>query len=228
LEDATKGINQNPKDSDIAIREMAEKGAKVTALKYVSASPHQREIGLSRADDILAEIERMTKKKFLPIIGPERGSKLAEIVRKTKPKRVLEVGTLIGYSAILIARELENDAHLISIEIHAAEAETARENIRKARVKPAIEVIVGDAVKVIPTLSGDFDLVFVDAEKTEYRKYLQLVEDRLHEGSVVVADNAGIFAGQMKDYLDYVRFSGKYHSHYLPVGNDGLEVSVRL
>jgi predicted O-methyltransferase YrrM len=128
----------------------------------------------------------------------------------------------------LIGKELESKANLITIEIHADEAEMARENIRRAEVPPTIDVIVGDAVKVIPKLTDKFDMVFIDAEKREYLEYLRLVEARLHKGSVIVADNAGIFADQMRDYLDYVRSSGKYSSKYVPVGEDGLEVSVKL
>ena len=112
--------------------------------------------------------------------------------------------------------------------IDSDEAETARENIKKAKVRPTVDVIVGDAIDVIPTLTGKFDMVFVDADKTEYLAYLRLAEDKLHKGSVIVADNAGIFADEMKDYLDHVRFSGKYSSKYVSVGEDGLEVSVKL
>ncbi len=188
----------------------------------------QGEIVLSQADKVLKEIERMSKRRFLPIVGPHKGRVLAEIVHNVKPRRVLEIGTLIGYSTIIIGGELESEAHLITIEIHVDEAETARENIKRAQVLPTVEVIVGDALKLIPRLTGQFDLVFIDAEKREYFDYLRLVELRLHKESVVVADNAGIFANQMRDYLDYVRSSGKYTSRYMPVGEDGLEVSVKL
>jgi len=181
-----------------------------------------------KADRILGEIESMTERKFLPIVGPERGKILAEVVREAKPKRILEVGTLVGYSAILMANELEADAHLTTIEIHADEARLARQNIKKAHVLPTIDVIVGTALKVLPKLSDKFDLVFIDAEKTEYREYLRLIESALHKGSIIVADNAGVFADQMKDYLDYVRHSNKYKSKYVPIGEDGLEVSVKL
>ena len=180
------------------------------------------------ADKVLKEIENITKKEFLPIGGPRKGQVLTEVIHNIKPKRVLEVGTLIGYSAILIAKELESEARLITIEIHADEAKKARENIKRAKVRPSIDVIVGDAIKVIPKLQGEFDMVFIDAEKSEYIDYLRLVEDKLHKGSVIVADNAGIFADEMRDYLDYVRNSGKYSSKYVPVGEDGLEVSVKL
>jgi predicted O-methyltransferase YrrM len=182
----------------------------------------------TKADEVLREIEEMTKRQFLPIVGPEKGRILAQTFRDAKPKRVLEVGTLIGYSAILFGKELSKDAEIVTIEIHAGEAKMAEENIRKAEIPPKVKVVVGDAVKIVPTLRGCFDAVFIDAEKTEYMDYLRLVEDKLHKGTVVVADNAGIFADQMQDYLSYVRTSGKYRSRYIPVGEDGLEISVKL
>jgi len=77
-------------------------------------------------------------------------------------------------------------------------------------------------------LKDCFDAVFIDAEKTEYYMYLQLMEDKLHRGAVVVADNAGILASQMKDYLNHLRNSGKYKSQFIRVGEDGLEISVKL
>jgi predicted O-methyltransferase YrrM len=181
-----------------------------------------------KADSVLREIEKRTKRQFLPIVGPEKGKALAQIIHEIKPKRILEVGTLIGYSAVLIGKELGRDAHLTTIEIDADEAKLARENIRKANVPPTVDVLVGDAMKILPKLSDKFDMVFIDAEKKEYREYLCLIEDKLHEGSFVVADNAGIFADQMKDYLDYVRYSGMYSSRYVSFGEDGLEVSVKL
>jgi predicted O-methyltransferase YrrM len=182
----------------------------------------------NKAEVVLREIEKRANSEFLPIVGPEKGQVITEIIREAKPKRVLEVGTLIGYSAILMGKELDNDAQIVTIEIHADEAETAEENIRKADIPPKFEVITGDAIQVIPELKGCFDFVFIDAEKTEYLDYLRLAEDKLHEGTVIVADNAGIFAKQMKDYLDYVRTSEKYSSKYVPVGVDGLEISVKM
>jgi predicted O-methyltransferase YrrM len=161
-------------------------------------------------------------------VGPYKGKILAEAIREVKPKHVLEVGTLIGYSAILIGKELDADAQITTIEIHADEAKEAEENIRRAEIPPKVHVIVGDAIEVIPKLKDCFDAVFIDAEKTEYREYLRLMEDKLHKGTIVVADNAGIFADQMRDYLDYIRKSGNYKSKFVRVGEDGVEVSVKL
>jgi caffeoyl-CoA O-methyltransferase len=173
-------------------------------------------------------IEKLSERKFLPIIGPRKGKVLSEIVREVKPKSILEVGTLVGYSTILMGKELRNDACIVTIEIHAGEARTAEKNVRKAEVLPTVRVMVGDAKAVIPRLRAKFDLVFIDAEKSEYLEYLRLVEAKLHKGSVLVADNAGIFADEMRDYLDYVTSSRKYRSRYVAVGEDGLEISVKL
>ncbi len=182
----------------------------------------------TKADDVLGEIEAMAKREFLPIVGPRKGEILAESIRKVKPKHVLEVGTLIGYSAILIAKELGPNAGITTIEIHAEEAKVAERNIRRAGLSPKVRVIVGDAINVIPTLKECYDAVFIDAEKSEYYEYLRLMEPKLHRGAVVVADNAGIFADQMQDYLDYVRNSGSYESKFFRVCEDGVEVSVKL
>jgi predicted O-methyltransferase YrrM len=183
---------------------------------------------LDKAEKFLRKIEKRARHDFLPIVGPEKGRVLADEIRKAKPKRVLEVGTLIGYSAIIMGKELDKTAQMITIEIHAEEAKTAEENIHKAEIPPKVEVITGDAIQVIPRLKGVFDFVFIDATKTEYLDYLRMAEDKLRKGAVIVADNAGIFAKQMADYLDYVRSSGKYRSRYVPVGVDGLEITVKL
>jgi len=174
------------------------------------------------------EFRRMTWRRWLPTVGSEKGRILVDLIRRNQPRRVLEVGTLIGYSAILMGRELGSHSELITIEIDEDEAEEARENIAKARIKARMEVLVGDALEVLPKLNGQFDFVFLDAEKDEYLNYLRLVEDKIHKGTVIVADNAGASAWAMRDYLDYVRNSGSYESRFIRVGWDGMEISIKL
>jgi predicted O-methyltransferase YrrM len=183
---------------------------------------------MSRADEVLWQIENASAKDFLPIIGSCKGKLLSEEVRKAKPQLVLEVGTLIGYSAILIGKELDKKAEIVSIELHSDEAELAGQNIARANIAPKVKIITGDALQVIPTLMGEFDFAFIDAEKSEYYQYLKLAEGKLRRDTVVFADNAGAFADQMGDYLDYVRNSGKYKSRYVQVGKDGVEISIKL
>jgi caffeoyl-CoA O-methyltransferase len=180
------------------------------------------------ADQVLQLIEKSSEKDFLPIIGPNKGKILAREIRKVKPRLALEVGTLIGYSAILMGKEMNADSRIITIEIHRDEAELAGQNIVRANIPAKVEIINGDALQVLPILKGIFDFAFIDAEKNEYLIYLKLVEDKLRMGAVVFADNAGIFADQMADYSDYVRNSGKYQSRYIQVEDDGVEISVKL
>ena len=91
---------------------------------------------MSRADKVLRDIERMAEKKFLPIVGPGRGRVLAEVICGIRPKRVLEVGTLIGYSAVLMAKRLGSDAHLTTVEINADEARArARSSLFPGKVR---------------------------------------------------------------------------------------------
>ena len=134
---------------------------------------------VSSADEVLRLIEKASEKNFLPIIGPYKGRILVEEVRKAKPQHVLEVGTLIGYSAILMGKELNEKAEIVTIEIHRDEAELAGKNIVRANISPKIKIITGDALQVIPTLKGPFDFAFIDAEKSEYYQYLTLAEDSL-------------------------------------------------
>ncbi len=181
-----------------------------------------------KAGEVLRSIERLAERRYLPIIGPVRGEVLASLVRRVKPRRVLEVGTLLGYSTILMAKELGNEAEIVTIEIDEDEAELAKENARRAEVTPRVRVLVGDALDVIPNLEGEFDLIFLDAAKGKYFECLGLLEDKLKKGSLVVADNAGAYASSMREYLDYVRNSGKYESRFIGVDGDGVEVSVRL
>jgi predicted O-methyltransferase YrrM len=183
---------------------------------------------VSKAEEVLRAIERSAWRRYFPIIGSEKGKILIDIIRKIKPKRILEVGTLVGYSTIMMAKELESDAEIITLEIDEDEAELAKENIRKAQVKPSIRVLVGDALDNIPKLDGIFDMVFIDADKSEYLDYLRLIEDNLHTGSVVIADNSNISTPTMRKYLDYVRNSGKYRSQFIQVNWGKMEVSVKL
>jgi predicted O-methyltransferase YrrM len=186
-------------------------------------------------EEVLKSIEREAPRLGLPIIGPRRGVFLDEVVKEHKPSTILEVGTLVGYSAIRMGRHLKKGQRITCVELRDDMAKVARSNIRKAGLSDRIEVILGDAKRVLPTLKGSYDMLFLDATKNEYLGYLRSCERMLHRGSVVVADNAKSFASEMKDYLDYVRNSGKYLSTYREAPpnygtgeGDAVEVSVKL
>jgi predicted O-methyltransferase YrrM len=199
---------------------------------------------------ILAEIEETARKEFLPSIGPIKGKIIEDVIKQYKPKKVVEIGTLHGYSAILIANIILSGKYnnenfksersltepiLISVEKDQKLANIARKNIEKARLSEKIQVINGDALEIIPRLKSKFNMIFLDATKSEYLKYLQLIEkySLLNKRAVVIADNVLIYENEMKDYLDYVRNSGKYISRTTETSleftknvKDALEVSI--
>ena len=188
---------------------------------------------------LLRDLEQIAKKEHLPSIGPLKGRIISDIVKKYKPASILEIGTLHGYSAILMGNLLPDDGgKLITIEIDRDLANIAINNIEKAGLSCKIKVICDDAINVIPTLGGyKFDLVFLDAIKTQYLNYLKLLEGKnlLKEESIVVADNVILYESEMKDYLEYVRNSGYYRSQITKTTlefnknvEDALEISFRL
>lgn len=175
-------------------------------------------------------LKKISNSKPLPIVGEIKGELVEQLVQKYKPKRVLEIGTLVGYSAIMIIRNLPPTGRLTTIEIDPEVAVIAQRNLNDAGVAEKVEIITGDARSIIPTLTKKFDFVFIDAEKKQYLSYLNLLQqyNLLEDKAVILADNVKIFAAKMKDYLDYVRTSGKFKSNYHDFGDDGMEVSQLL
>lgn len=186
---------------------------------------------------VLQDLEQIAKRQSLPSIGPVKGEILRDIISKYKPKTILEIGTLHGYSAILMADMLPDDGKLITIEKDTNLFSITMKNVEDAGLSHIIEVINEDGLKGIPLLQKQkFDLMFLDAIKSEYLKYLKLAEENnlLSDRVVVVADNVLLYANEMQDYLQYVRTSGRYKSQstettleFTKNVKDALEVSVR-
>ncbi|HZD83287.1 MAG TPA: CmcI family methyltransferase [Nitrososphaeraceae archaeon] len=201
-----------------------------------------------RVSKVLRELEQIAIREHLPSVGPIKAKIISAIIQKYKPTTILEIGTLHGYSAILMAADLlpvndddnnnKIDEKLVTIEIDKNLTNIAKKNIDNAGLSNKIEVICGNALDVIPTLAGyKFDLIFLDAVKNEYLQYLRLIEakDLLKEGAIVVADNVIIYENEMQDYLEYVRNSVRYNSkstettlEFTKNVKDALEISVRL
>lgn len=187
---------------------------------------------IRRVEEILRGIEQDSEKRNLPIIGPIKGRVLDDVVIQTKPKVILEIGTLVGYSAIRMSRFLPSGARIMCVEISNSFAEEAQDNFSKAGLSNMIQIIIGDAKEVIPNLKETVDLLFLDAEKINYLTYLNLAERMLHKGSTIVADNAGMAASEMQNFLSYVResplYQSKYHDFDLDGWHDGVEVSTKI
>jgi predicted O-methyltransferase YrrM len=185
---------------------------------------------------VLSSLEKTAEKQFIPSIGPVKGKIIVRIIRKYKPKNILEIGTLYGYSAILMADMLPEDGKVVTIEVDKLIADIARKNISDADLLHKVNVIVGNALEVIPKLEWKFDLLFLDAAKDEYLKYLKAAEkEALKKDGIVVADNVKVSKNEVRDYLDYVRNSGRYKSktmetilEFTPNVKDAIEVSLKV
>lgn len=146
----------------------------------------------TNADAVLAELYRETHLHVMNprmASGPVQGQFLQFIVQMLKPKRVLEIGTFTGYSAICLAKKLPEGGRLTTIEANVEYEEIIRKYFDKAQVTNKIDLIFGDAKQVIPNLTDGFDLVFIDADKISYPTYYDLVIDKVNVGGFIMADN---------------------------------------
>jgi len=144
-------------------------------------------------DEVLREVVRETEERKFPLIqvSPENGKFLQLLIRMINAKRVLEIGTLSGYSAIWMARGLPQNGKLVTVDINPEHAEVARKYLKKAGLEHKVEVIVGDGIAVMNRLRGEkFDFVFIDADKERYPDYLERAIPMMNNGGIIAADNA--------------------------------------
>lgn len=146
------------------------------------------------------------------MVGPSEGRLLQLLCRLASVKRAVEVGTLLGYSAIHLARALPPDGHLWTIEYEPRHAELARGNLAAAGVADRVTVCVGAGVDVLPTLEvhGPFDAMFIDADKTSYARYGEWASRNLRTGGLILGDNSFLF-GELMDDSDRGRAMRAFH-----------------
>jgi len=140
-------------------------------------------------DPLLREIEADAAARGLPISDPEVASFLAITARARAPRLVVELGTNVGYGAIVLARAAGPDAKVLTVERSEAHCTTARRYIERAGLTRQIEVHEGAAIPFLEGLAGGIELAYVDCVKEEYSRYLELLVPRLGDRGVIVADN---------------------------------------
>ncbi len=153
--------------------------------KYILAHTDQE-------DDILSELDRNTNLNVLRprmLSGHLQGKILEMISHMVKPKNILEIGTYTGYSAICLAKGLQKEGQLHTIEINDELEEIASHYIEKSGFRTQIKQHIGDAREIIPGIEVEFDLVFMDGDKREYSAYYDLVFDKIPTGGFILADN---------------------------------------
>lgn len=193
-------------------------------------------------DGILRDMEIYAEENSVPIVQPETAQFLEFLTFLKRPLRILEVGCAIGYSAVLMARGLTAGGSVTTIECDPEAAEKARGNIEKAGFSDRINVLEGDAKQILPTLSGEYDMIFLDGPKAHYIYMLNDCVRLMKEGGVLVADNV-LYKGMTADPEHVVRRKitivkrlrhfiaaqlqhPELHAAVLPLG-DGVTVAVK-
>lgn len=178
----------------------------------------------------------------VPIIRPETAAFLKTMVTIVCPARILEVGTAVGYSALLMAQAMPKAA-ITTIENYSPRVSQAREHFRQAAAEDRITLIEGEAGQVIKELSGSFDFIFMDAAKGQYLNWLPRILELMAPGAVLFSDNVfqngDIFEsrfaverrdrtihGRMREYLYELKNQKELETSIVPVG-DGVAVSVK-
>lgn len=178
------------------------------------------------ATRMLRLMDRAVTAWTIPVIGKEKGRVLRRLLLKHRPTRGIEVGSLFGYSAILVAGCMPRGGRLTCVEENGYLAKFVEFNASEAGLGKRVKVVVGDALRVLPMLHGPVDFLLIDAKKEDYLDYLRAVEPRLVKGALVVADNTGMYRRDVKPYLDHVRTDPRYQSREHDFGFDCMEVSV--
>ncbi|KAA8668978.1 O-methyltransferase [Clostridium sp. HV4-5-A1G] len=191
---------------------------------------------------ILKEIEEYASENSIPIVHREMARFLELMINMKRPSRVLELGTAVGYSAILMSLSSHKKNHITTIERDKNMVEIARKNIKRYNFEQYIDVIEGDCMEILKNIREKFDLIFIDAGKAHYNHFLPYCLELLDEEGVIVADNV-LFRGmvasdelvkrrkitivkRMREYLKIVSDDNKFITSIIPMG-DGIAVTMR-
>lgn len=189
-------------------------------------------------DDDFLDLREYAKIYNYPIMNKQTKEFLISMLKISKPKNILEIGTAIGYSALCF--EKYTSAHITTIELDPKSAEIARNNFKK--YKANINLINDDAMKALKNINQGFDFVFIDANKSRYLDYFKITSKLLNKGGIIIADNV-LFRGEvcnddivekrkntlvkrLRNFLAYVTDNENFQTSVIPIG-DGLTISVR-
>lgn len=193
--------------------------------------------------DHIKSMEEYAKEKNVPIIHPEVGQFLKVLIKSHGVKKILEVGTAIGYSAGLMAEAAGCNCEIVTIEKDEEMKDLAMENTQKLGLESNIKILFGDALEVLEDIHGEFDMVFLDAAKGHYDHFLPMCLSHLKVNGLLVCDNV-LFRGmiatnkllirrkitivkRMRKYLTHISSMRELETVVLPIG-DGISLSCKL
>ena len=190
-------------------------------------------------EEELKIVKEKAIENHIPIIMDDTLEKIEEILKEEKPKRILEIGTAVGYSATMFAKYTDEDCTIDTIEIDEERAKEAKKNIEKIGVSDRINIMVGNAVDILPTISQEYDIVFIDAAKGKYPVFLENAIRLIKNGGLILADNI-LYKGyvmsdynkhkqrtavrHLREYIQEITENEKLESEILEIG-DGLAIT---
>lgn len=190
-------------------------------------------------EEELKKVKEKALENHIPILMDDTLEKIEEILQEEKPKRILEIGTAVGYSASMFAKSTDEDCIIDTIEIDEERAKEAEENIKKIGVAKRINIMVGNAVDILPTLTSTYDIVFIDAAKGKYPIFLENAIRLIKDGGIILADNI-LYKGyvmsdynahkqrtavrHLREYIKEITENDKCESEILEIG-DGLAIT---
>ena len=192
-----------------------------------------------RLTSLIEDMERFAKEKNVPIMQKEGINYLKQYINTNKINDILEIGTAVGYSASMFAKSTDEDCIIDTIEIDEERAKEAEENIKKIGVAERINIMVGNAVDILPTLTNAYDIVFIDAAKGKYPIFLENAIRLIKDGGIILADNI-LYKGyvmsdynahkqrtavrHLREYIKEITENDKCESEILEIG-DGLAIT---
>lgn len=193
-------------------------------------------------NDYLTKLEEYAYENHVPIIEPEVAQFMKVILRKNKPKNILEVGTAIGYSALIMAESTDEDAKITTIERRDDMVDLALENIRNSPYNDKIKVLKGEAEEILPNLKGKYDFIFLDAAKGQYLEFFNYCSQYLIPDGIIMSDNV-LFKGmvasddlvirrkktivkRLRSFLQHINNLDGYISCVIPIG-DGVALTYK-
>ena len=206
-------------------------------MELINAKAEQyAKINTSALDEVLNEIEiyTLTNHPHAQMLSGHVQGKVLEFISKMiAPERILEIGTFTGFSALCLAKGLTGTGKLVTVELRTDDAATAKKYFAKAGMGSKIDLHIGDALKIIPTLQENWDLVFIDADKVNYINYYELTLPSVKNGGWILADNVffhgevledivkGKNAKAIKSFNEYVKNDDRVEQAMLTI-RDGL------
>lgn len=151
----------------------------------------------------IEKIKNEARQNHVPILQDASLQFIETLLEIRKPESILEVGTAVGYSALQFSKHLKDGGRIVTMELNEATANIARENICDLGMEDVIEVVNTDAYEYMKTLTGPFDVVFIDAAKGQYMKYLEEALRLTCPGSLIIADNVLLRGMVMSDYNEH-------------------------